>query len=183
MIKLRHLALAVAAFGALVLSPMTTKADNLVFNFTPSSYVASAGSTVTLFATLNNGAGAINFLGSSASLQSGLSLTATQPFDNDAPFFAPLAGGASLGPIAIFEVLIDPGTANGTVFSIAANQFVITYAGQGGTNTVAANFEIIVQNQTAPVPEPATLLLLGSGLGSAAFARWRKRKNGHESLK
>lgn len=181
MIKFKHLVLALAAFGALVLSPMTTKADNLVFNFTPSSYVASAGSTVTLFATLTNGAGAINFAGSSSTLQSGLSLTATQPFDNDAPFFAPLAGGASLGPIAIFQVLIDPGVANGTVFSFAANQFIITYENSnGGINTVAANFQITVQNQTAPVPEPATLLLLGSGLGSAAFARWRKRKNGHD---
>src|SRR6185295_1023256 len=122
MIKLKQLILVVAAFGALVLIPTTTRADNLTFTFTPSSYVASAGSTVTLFATFNNGSGAINFLGSSASMDALLTLSGVQPFDTDPAFFSPLAGNASLGPIAIFKVLIDPSTPNGTVFSTAANQ-------------------------------------------------------------
>ena len=115
MIKIKHLVLALTAIGYLVFLPTTTKADNLTFTFTPSSYVASAGSTVTLFATFNDGAGEINFLGSLANLQAGLSLSGFQPFDNDPAFFAFVAGGGSLGPIAIFNVIIAPATPNGTV--------------------------------------------------------------------
>src|SRR6185503_720157 len=127
MIKLKHVVLTLTALGALMLLPTTTKADNLAFTFTPSGYVASSGSVVTLFATFNNGNGPIDFLGFADNLQAGLSLSGLQPFDTDPAFFTTLASNSSLGPIAIFKVLIDPATPNGTVFSLASNQFVITY--------------------------------------------------------
>src|SRR5690242_16973891 len=155
--KQKKLLLTIAAFFAVVLLPATTRADNLSVTFTPSSYNASAGSVVTLFATFNNGAGAINFLGYQENLQSGLSLSpdnnfGSQPFDS----LTSLSSNGSLGPVAVFNILIAPGTPNGTVFTFASNQFLFFYeTAAGGEATAAANFSITVQN--GAVPEPASM--------------------------
>lgn len=166
---------AVAAFGLL---PTAARADGVTFTFVPSSYTASAGSVVTLFGTFTNGTGAITFTGYMESLQAGLSMSpdnsfGSQPFD----FLTGLADGETSGPIALFNILIAPGTPDGTVFTFAFNDFTIFYESSTGNEVaVAANFSITVRNQTpGEIPEPISMVLLGTGLVGVA-ARVRKRR-------
>ncbi len=172
--RCKHLMLALVAVAALALVPSSARADNVSFAFTPNTYTAAAGSVVTLMGTFQNGAGAITFSGYSASLQAGLSLSgATQPFDA----LVGLSSNQTLGPVALFNVLIAPGTANGTVFTFAFNQFLIFYdpTTPGSPDEAAANFSIVVRNQAPGVPEPTTMVLLGTGLAGAALAKRRRR--------
>jgi len=86
------------------------------------------------------------------SLQSGLSLSgAVQPFDA----LVGLAGNQTLGPIALFNVLIDPSTPDGTVFTFAFNQFTVFYnASNQNPDEAAANFSIVVRNGGPNVRSP-----------------------------
>ena len=177
--RLKHFVLALAAFAALALLPTTTRADNAVFTFTPGAYTGAAGSVVTLLGTFQNGTGAITFTGYDATLQTGLSLSpngdpGSQPFDS----IAGLPSGGSLGPVPLFNVLIAPGTPDGTVFSFANNFFEIFYDGQTQSDSASSNFQIVVRNQGQVIPEPATMFLLGTGLVSGALAMRRKRRQG-----
>ncbi len=179
--RCKHFMLALVAVAALALLPSSARADNVTFNFTPPSYTGTAGSVVTLMGTLSNGAGAITFTGYQDSLQTGLSLSgATQPFDA----LVGLSSNQTLGPIALFNVLIAAGTPVGTVFSFAANQFEIFYLDSFGNEIpVAANFQITVVagGGGGTVPEPTTMILLGTGLAGAALAKRRKRRQGLET--
>jgi len=177
--RLKNFLLAVATFAVLALLPATSRADSLVFTFAPVTYTAAAGSVVTLQGTFQNGTGAITFTGYDASLQTGLSLSpsgapGSQPFD----LLVGLAGGATSGPIPLFNVLIAPGTPDGTVFTFAGNFFEIFYDGQTQSDSASSNFSIVVRNQAGAIPEPATILLLGTGLASASLAMRHKRRQG-----
>jgi hypothetical protein len=167
----KNFILGLVAFAALALLPTAARADNLSFSFTPANYVGQAGGTVTLFGTLTNGAGAITFAGAGDSMDSRLSFFGAQAFDS----IAGMAGSTSLTNVALFTLMIDPLTADGTVFTFAANQITLFYDPLNGE--AAANFSITVRNQAPPgVPEPTTMVLLGTGLIGAAAARRRKRQ-------
>ena len=179
--RYKNFILGLVAVAALALLPTAARADALSFAFTPSTYTGAAGSVVTLFGTFNNGPGAITFTGYQADLQAGLSLSpngnpGSQPFDA----LVGMAGSSSLGPIALFNVLIAPGTPDGTVFTFAFNQFTVFYdSSTQNPDEAAANFSIVVRNGGPNIPEPTSIMLLGTGLAGVAAGlrkRWRVKK-------
>lgn len=175
--RLSHLTLVLAACAALALMPTTTRADSLSLVLNPANYVGQSGGSVTLIGTFTNGAGAITWSGfqlNASGAPGDLTDAAVQPINY---FSGGLASGAVLGPTAIFTINIAPTVANGTLFPLGGNSLTIFYVGSNGQESqVDVNFEIRVQNGQPPpgVPEPATLLLLSSGLaGLAAYKRRR----------
>jgi len=129
--------------------------------------------------TFTNGAGAITWNGfqlNASGAPGDLTDAVVQPIDY---FTGGLGSGAVLGPTAIFTINIAPSVANGTLFPLGGNSLTIFYVGANGQESqVDVNFEIRVQNGPPPqVPEPATLLLLSSGLaGLAAYKRRRQTR-------
>jgi hypothetical protein len=180
--RYKNFILGLVAVAALALLPTAARADALSFAFTPNTYTGAAGSVVTLMGTFTNGPGAITFTGYNASLQSGLSLSpngnpGSQPFDA----LVGMPGSSTLGPIPLFNLLIDPGTPDGTVFTFAFNQFIVFYdpSTPGSPDEAAANFQIVVRNGGPNIPEPASIMLLGTGLAGVAAGlrkRWRAKK-------
>ena len=176
--RYKQFILGLVAVAALALLPTAARADNVSFAFTPTTYTASAGSVVTLFGTFTNGPGAITFSGYADSMQAGLSLSGvTQPFDA----LIGMAGSSTLGPIALFNVLIAPSTPDGTVFTFAFNQFTVFYdpSSPNSPDEAAATFSIVVRNGGPNVPEPASIMLFGTGLAGVAAGlrkRWRAKK-------
>jgi hypothetical protein len=84
-----------------------------------------------------------------------------------------ITAGSTLGPLAVFTVTIEAGTAPGVYNGV----FSILFDSDNGVGqeTNFQTFSITVQGET-PVPEPMTLWLLGSGLAgivSLKFARKR----------
>ena len=125
--------------------------------------------------TFTNGAGAILWDGYQLnSTPAGLTDAAVQPRDY---FNGGLASLQVLANVAVFNIDIDAGVANGTLFPIGGNS--LTIDSTGNSSEVDVNFEIVIRNDQPPpeVPEPAPMELFGYGLvGLAALKRRRSNK-------
>ena len=150
----------------------TARAASVGISLSQSTLSGTAGSTLTFVATLTNLSTSTVFLnGDSSTTVSPSLVVSDNPFLNNAP--PSLAAGASSGPFALFTVTIANGTAPGTY---SLNDFTILGGATGSDLTAvgSASFTVTV---LAPVPEPGTLVLVGSGLVALAVKHKFKRRS------
>ncbi len=173
--KFKQLFIVVSVLAVLVVLPAAVKADPIILTLDTVQSVTQ-GSSVTFMGRLENLGAPGRFInGTAITLNvAGLTTDDTAFFANVPAFLGP---GTNSGPLeAFFDVIASltavPGTYTGS-FSVlggaddaaqdllATQEFRITVLPAGGGGD--------------PVPEPATMLLLGSGLAGAAALKRRKR--------
>jgi hypothetical protein len=173
MITKRQLVVAMLALSVMLLISGRVEADPLTFTVTNPSQSGTVGSVLTFTGSITNvAAPAVTIAGSNFTFTAPAELA----FDDSAfvvNFLGQVVGdGATLGPLSIFTITIGAGVAPGTyngVFSILYDSDLGL-----GQETNLQTFSITVQPDVEPIPEPATLVLLGLGLMGMAGARRRR---------
>ncbi|MGJ5817548.1 PEP-CTERM sorting domain-containing protein [Paludibaculum fermentans] len=153
-------------------------ADSISVVFTPSLLTGSQGVTLTFQGALGTTTSDLPY---DAYLNS-LSISLAGPLDwsfDSTPFMAnaplQLASGAATGPFDFFSVTVPLGLAPG-LYDGAVSVL-------GGTDPDSevilgvSGFQVQVEEAPAPVPEPASsLLLLAGGVGGVLLLRLRQRR-------
>lgn len=175
--KTRNLLLITAALALLAVMPAAAKADPVTLAISPPGSVA-AGNSLSIFGTIGNGGAPTVFL-------NGIAVNLVSPASGDFSFdlnpfftFVPVSLSAldSVGPVNLFDIIVGAGATPGTyTFSTT----IFGGADENAQNILGTREFTFTVNAAQTVPEPASMLLLGSGLaGVAALRRKRKQKSG-----
>lgn len=169
--KFKHLLIATFMLAVVALAPAIVKADPVLFAL-QDSVMVSAGGSATLTGSISNGGPPRVWLTSWTFTFSDPLLSANDAALSGLPLF--LDSMQSYGPAAFFDVVAAAGLAPG----LYTGSISIFGGDNEGDEDVdyTQQFTINVVGGQNPIPEPATMLLLGSGLAGAAALRRRRRQ-------
>jgi hypothetical protein len=165
--RIKKLLFSTFALALLAIAPAVAQADPVTLTLPPSVVVAAGGSVSVIGTIANAAAPSFNISSWTINFNSTL-LTFDDTGFQGSPLV--LGPGASFGPTNFFDVFADislaPGNYTGT----------FTVSDQVRNLNVTQTFAVIVQGGTNVIPEPASILLLGSGLGGMYLARKRRKQ-------
>ena len=162
----RNALLTIAAFVIICCCRVDTYADPLVLTLSNPVQTVTPGQTVILFASVANNSNSPQTIGLvGIDVHSNLVDISSSPAIGNF-FLVTIAGGSMLGPLPFATVGIPAGLTEGTIIT---GQILIGNLQLNDIET--ANYMI-----TVATPEPATLLLLGTGVAGLVGAVRRRRK-------